>query len=366
MTTESSPVESQAGATGATEGSNEPQVQNGATTDVGSETTSQDSSTGQDSGAKGPSTSLEAAKKAVETMGTAAESPPAEGEAGKRQADGKPEGKPEAADADKSLPFHNHPRWKEVTTAKKALEAEVEGMKPKAERWDALDARFRETGMAPEDVDRLFDGGAMLKRVGVLPQEVDVLMKVGAALKLGDREIVKQLAGPVFESLGLTLAEVLPQDIRDQIESGAITEEAGRRMADLQLEARLQSARRERTEQTLTQKQREDQAQQFQGRIDSAAMAWERKTKATDADWSRKEPFIVEAIKAQVARRAPQSEAEVEAICQAAYDQVTRIMRTSAPVTRPAVSPARGNGSSTDNRPVPRSSLEAAKMALGR
>ncbi len=365
MTTESSPVENQAVATGAAEGSNEPAVQNGATTDVGSETTSQDSSTGQDSGAKGPSTSLEAAKKAVEALGTAADSPTAEGETKKGPVEGKPEGKPEA-EADKSLPFHNHPRWKEVTSAKKALETEVTDLKPKAERWDALDARFRETGMAPEDVDRLFDGGAMLKRAGAQPQEVDTLLKVGTALKLGDREVVKQLAAPVFEALGLQLVEVLPQEIRDQIEQGAITEDAGRRMADLDFQARQEAARRAAAEGQLSQREQEQQAQDLGRRINAASWSWEQRVKATDADWARKEPFIVEAIQAQVALRPPRSEADVEAICQRAYDQVTRIMRTAPVATRPAVTPPRGNGSSTDNRPVPRSSLEAARLAIGR
>lgn len=365
MTTDSPTVESQGATTGVVEGGNEPTQQNVAR-DVQPETAGQDSSTGQDSGAKSPSTSLEAAKKAVEALGTAAESPTAEGEAEKRQAEGKPEGKPEAADADKSLPFHNHPRWKEVTTAKKALEAEVEGIRPKAERWDALDAKFRETGMAPDDVDRLFSGGAMLKRVGVEPPEVDTLMKVGAALKLGDREVFKQLAGPAIEALGLQLVEAIPEEIREQIESGAITEEAGRRMADLQFENRRQTVLRSHTEKQLSEREQTEQAQRNLESINSASWSWEQKTRATDADWARKEPFIVEAIKAQVARRPPQSAAEVEAICQAAYDQVNRIMRSAAPATRPAVVPPRGNGSSTDNRPVPRSSLEAAKLAVGR
>lgn len=363
MSTESSTVENQGSATESMQPGNEGVVdqgrQDGQPIEAGS-----DSSTGKDSGAKGPSTSLEAAQQAVKALGTAADSPPAKDGTEKRPADGKPQGEPEAADADKSLPFHNHPRWKEVTTAKKALEGQVADLSPKAERWDALDAKFRETGLSSEDVGPLFEGGAMLKRAGVLPQEVDSLMKVGAALKLGDREVVKQLAAPVFEAMGLTLVEVLPKEIREQIEQGAITEDAGRRMADLSFESRRQAQLRERAETRISEVDSQREAQAQSARFQQASWAWEQKTKATDADWDRKEPFIVEAIQALVRQRPPQNTGEVEAICKSAYDQVTRIMRSSAPAHRPAVQPTRGNGSSTETRPQPRSSLEAAKLAV--
>jgi hypothetical protein len=367
MTTDSSAVETEL-ASGQVASSNEGQLENGQKADVQSVTTEgQDSSTGQDSGAKGPSTSLEAAKAALVEMGTAADSPPVD-KGTKEQPAAKTEGSEslsaiDKAIADKSLPFHTHPRWKEVTTTAKALEASVGVMTPKAEKWDALDARFRETGLAPEDVDPLFSGGAMLKRAGVNHQEVGVLMQVGAALKLGDREVFRQLAGQAIEALGLQLVDAIPKEIQERIEQGAMSEEDGKRLADVEFNARRERALRERAETRVQERDNADNAVATSRRFEAAAASWESRTRAADADWDRKEPFIAEAIQALVRQRPPQNEQEVEAICKTAHDQVTRIMRTATPASRPAVSPARG-GSSTATVPVPKSSLEAAKLGL--
>lgn len=325
-----------------------------------------------DSGAKRPSTSLEAAKAAIGVAGTAGDSPNAD----KKGTDQRPAESPaENADkgtaidkaiADKSVPFHDHPRWKEVTTAAKALESQVGDLTPKAQRWDALDAKFQETGLAPEDVGPLFDGGAMLKRAGALPQEVNDLMKVGAALKLGDREVVLQLAEPVFATLGLQLVPVLPKEIQEQVELGAISEDAGRRMADAEFGARRERVLRERAEQRVSARDTADSAASQQRRFMQASASWEQRVKATDADWVSKEPHIVTAIQALVKQREPTTEAEVVAICQEAYDQVTRILKSAGGAKpKPAMTPAR-SGSSTTTAPVPRSSLEAAKLAIRR
>lgn len=369
MTTNSPTVETEV-TPGAPAAGNEAQVTNGQAQDGQPEAAGSESSTETNSGAKGPSTSLEAAKAALGTAGTAADSPTADKSGTeKRPADAAAEDdKSTAIDkaiADKSVPFHGHPRWKEVTTAAKALESQVGELTPKAEKWDALDARFQQTGLAPEDVGPLFDGGAMLKRAGVLPQEVTDLMKVGAALKLGDREVVRQLAGPIFETLGLQLVEALPAEIQERIEQGALSEDDGRRLAQVQFDARRERTLRERAEQRVQQRDNVDNAAALEQRLTGASAAWEKRVKATDADFGSKEPHIVAAIEALIAQRQPTTEREVVAICQQAYDQVTRIMKSAGGAKPKPVTPAR-SGSSTTTAPVPRNSLEAARLGLTR
>lgn len=369
--TDSSIVET--GVTTGAPATDQGQVQNGQAKDVKPETAVSDSSAEKDSGAKGPSTALEAAKAALGMSGTAADSPSADKGTEKQAEPGTEADKASAIDkaiADKTLPFHTHPRWKEVGAAAKALETQAKTLEgqvgdltPKAQKWDALDAKFAETGLAPEDVEPLFEGGAMLKRAGVLPQEQQALYKVGAALKLGDREVVRQLASPVFEALGLTLVEVMPKDIQDRIEQGALTEDDGRRLASVEFDARRERALRERAESRVQERDNADNAGRQEKRFTAAAAAWEARVKPTDADWSSKEDHVVKAIEEMMAVRPPQSEKEVVEYCQRAHDQVTRIMRAAKPVTRPSVQPAR-SGSSTATTPVPKSSLEAARLAL--
>jgi hypothetical protein len=111
----------------------------------------------------------------------------------------------------------------------------------------------------------------MLKRAGVLPQEVDNLMKVGAALKLGDREVVRQLAAPVFEALGLTLVEVLPKEIQDRIEQGALSEDDGRRLANVEFDARREQSLRERAEKRVQERDNADNAGAMERRFAAAS-----------------------------------------------------------------------------------------------
>lgn len=325
---------------------------------------SADSPVAEEIGAKGPATALEAVKAALKVE-PAADSPPQGDKTQKPVAEvvaEKPT--PEAqAEADKLLPFHNHPRWKEVRTAKEAAEAAVADMTPKAQKWDAIDAEFRKTGLSGEDVQPLFEGGAVLKRAGATSQEVGDLMKVGAALKIGDREVFRQIAGPVIEALGLQLVEKLSPEIQQMIDEGAIDEETGRKMSGLQFDKAATAARLRIAEGRETERVQETASANQAADFLKASEAWESRVKPVDADWSRKEPFIVEAIKAQLVRKPPTSTQEVEAICQTAYDQVTRIMKGSA-TARPVVRPAVGGGSSTA-KAAPKSALEAVKAGLG-
>ena len=131
----------------------------------------------------------------------------------------------------------------------------------------------------------------------------------------------------------------------------------------LDFTAKRERALRERAEGTVQQHQARDSAADLEARFTRASTSWEDRVKATDADWQRKEPFIVEAITAAVRLRQPTTEQEVVDLCQRAYDQVTRIMRSSAP-TRSSVNPAVG-GSTTTTKVVPKTSLEAARLAIG-
>ena len=323
-----------------------------------------DSPGAEEIGAKGPATALEAVKAGLKAE-PAADSPtvgdktlkPSETVVAEKLT-------PEAqAEADSKLPFHLHPRWKEVKTARDAAEAAVTDLTPKAQRWDAIDAEFKRTGLSGEDVQPLFEGGANLKRAGATNQEIGDLMKVGAALKIGDRDDLRSIAGPIFESLGLQLVEKLSPEIQAMIDEGSISEDAGRKMSGLHFEkaattARLQIAEGRETARTAT-----ETSADMDARFLRASAAWEGRIKSTDADWGRKEPFIVDAIKARIARKPPTTEQEVADICQDSYDQVTRIMKGSA-TARPAIRPAVGGGSSTVSA-APKTALEAVKAGLG-
>lgn len=369
MSTESSAAETDKPAAGGVQADDnkavDQPVSQGATGQ--SETTESAQSPGADD-AKGPKTPLEAVTAALEPEKEDAESSAATGE-GQQKPAAKEEGakEPDAEateEADKRLPFHQHPRWKQVTGENRKLKEERPALVDKAQRWDAIDAKFRQSGLAPEDTQPLFEGGARLKASGATTEELQNLMAVGAALKLGDRQVVMQIAKPVFSALGLDIVEVLPDDIRRRVEEGAISEEDARRTASAEFLARSERTRRELTEQSIDAERAHAERVASGQAMARAANEWEARVSAGDADWSRKQPFVEEEIKNLAAMMGPRTPDDAVKICQAALDRVNRIFKASGSQRRPEVTPTTG-GTTATVAPAPKTPLEAVTLALG-
>jgi hypothetical protein len=113
---------------------------------------------------------------------------------------------------DAKLPFHNHPRWKEVTGQNKALSEKVATLTPDAEQYGKIQSFMDEHHLSHDEVGELFIVGAMAKA-----GDVRVLQKIDE----------------YRDKLATALGEKLPADIQDQVDSGAITEAAGKEMSVL-------------------------------------------------------------------------------------------------------------------------------------
>lgn len=307
-----------------------------------------------------PATALEAVSAALEGKKPAADSSTAGGETDPAQ---KP-ADTQVEDQDKNLPFNNHPRWKQVHGRMKQLEAELPVLSEKAGHWEALQDKFRQTGLDPADVEPLFEGGARLRSVGTTTEEIGQLMAVGAALKLADRQVVMQIAGPVFEALGLGLHEILPEDIRSQVDEGAISEEAAKRMVAAERRAQAEANRRsllERAESERGQHQRVAETRNAQAQ---AVAGWEQRIQSTDTDYARKQPFVIEQITMLRDLYKPGTPDQAVRICEMALENVNRIMGTARPqARRPEIRPVVGGNTHTA-RPVPKTPLEAVSQAL--
>jgi hypothetical protein len=328
-------------------------------------------STSESSDAKKPSSALDAAKAAL-GMPAAADSSTGSGtdqQKPPKASDG--EDKTPSADkgdhADKDPPpFHNHPRWKEVTKRNRELETANGALTDKAKRWDAIDGQFQASGLSAEDVEPLFTGASRLKAAGASQQELSNLMAVGAALKIGDRALVLQFAQPVFAQLGLEIVESLPEDLRRQVDEGAMTEDAAKQVVSSRIAAQSESYKRRLAEKRVAQRDESDGAQVLSTRILSATGAWEERKSKSDADWGQKQASVVEAIVSRLRVAPPKTEEEALEICEQAYEQVSRIFKAAGgPTRRPVIAPV-GGGSPHNAVPAPKSPLEAAKLALAR
>jgi len=269
-------------------------------------------------------------------------------------------------EADKRLPFHQHPRWKQVTGENRTLREQNAALGDKAQRWDVIDGKFRESGLGADDVQPLFDGGAALKRSGATAQEVNDLMRIGVALKVGDIQVIRKIADPVLAALGMTITEVMPEHIRKQVEEGALSEEAGRSLAIAQRDKAVLANRAQRAEAAFTQ-ERTAQADRDAGlRMQNAAADWERRAMAADADWSRKAPLIDEAVRELVAYYKPKTPEQAVRICEMALDRINKAQRAfgGGAHKKPAINPAT-SGSKATVAPDPKSLHEHVLRNLG-
>lgn len=260
------------------------------------------------------------------------------------------------ADADKDLPFHNHPRWKEVQADRAAL-------KPRAENWDRFEAKLRETGIGHEDVTALLDGGTRLNRAGVTSDERHVLFDFAYYVKT-DPAKAYEIVEPIFNALRQAVGVELPEDLRKQVDEGEITEDAARRLAKSEATARIAETKAKRT----TDESRADQdaraAADLETRIISAATGWEGRQRS-DPDWTAKEKRVVRQIGLLRAAKPPRTPEEAVALCDEALAMVNEDWREMAP-RKPEIRPQTASGSTTRAAPEPTTPIEAARQALER
>lgn len=144
------------------------------------------------------------------------------------EADGEDADKGDAAEKDKLLPFHEHPRWKEVT-------AELKAAEPKAQAFDRIVSYATEQGLTGEDVNNALNFMALMKNDPIKALE---------AMKPWLSEAQK-LAG-----------DDLPEDLQAKVDQGHMDEESARELAKLRgAQSVTADADKRRTEQTEAERE---------------------------------------------------------------------------------------------------------------
>lgn len=225
-------------------------------------------------------TLLEATRRAL----AEADSPPAEpDQAPKDRESAKadaPEGeaKPEANaddksaedDPDKPPPFHEHPRWKQLTRERAELRQEVEAMKPLADRQREILGFMERHEMSPEDVRQ---GFAIMAALRTDPAEAWKLME------------------PIVRSVRAFMGDELPPDLQDRVDQGLVDEDTARETARLRNRQTFDFERQHRQAQRQVQQQSVTRATEAEQAVVSAVDAW-FDGKRADPDFASIEPFV--------------------------------------------------------------------------
>jgi hypothetical protein len=233
--------------------------------------------------------------------------------------------------AAEKLPFHNHPRWKEVN-------AKLKDAEPAAEQYRKI-TNFMETNHLSQQ--EMVDG-----------------FKVMAMMKQEPAEAYKALKAYV-DRLAPFAGEVLPDDLKRRVDDGFDSPETAKQLAALQAKEQFD---RERFTQ-MHQQQEHRQAVERQTAIVSAVESWEKAEEAKDPDWSAKYEMVNDRVMALLRTERPASPSDAIEIARRALSDVNARLRPLAGRSTPIKSPT-SSLSSASTRPAPRSLDDVVRLGL--
>ena len=256
--------------------------------------------------------------------------------------DAKPEGEAAAdGEAEAEVPFHNHPRWKQ-------MKAERDTFKEDAENYRGIQEFVQANGLTGDEVAEGYEIMALLKR--------------------GDREsFAKALEWfePRVEYLRQQIGAVLPDDIRERVESGELDDETANELAQARATVKL-NERAETERATREEAARAAVTAETTGlEMAKAVQAWEDTTKAADPDYAKKAELVITMSRSIIQERGgkyPANEQEAVELAKAAYQRVNNTFKALIPKPKAVVpSPA---GQSAVHQPVATSLRGAIEAAL--
>lgn len=267
----------------------------------------------------------------------------ADGKSGDAKADGLTD---EDKDADgKPLPFHKHPRWQEMKAERDELKQEVERFKPNAEQFQVIQDFMSERNLSADEVGQGFEVMSLIKN---------------------DPEAALQYLEGAVSILRQGLGKELPDDLREAVEYGEISEAKARELSETRAKARMSQEQFHAARNAqAAQAQQADAARHAQA-IQGAVMAWESNVAKRDLDYPKKAEMVLhyaKAIRADLAMKGKTTLTPEEAVqvTQQAYEQVNAQMKTFSPRKATDPNPSSSVSSKSASPSEPKSLLDAAR-----
>lgn len=230
-------------------------------------------------------------------------------------------------------PLNKNPRFRQVI-------AERNELRKKAERVDALETYLVDNAMTSDEAATAISLFALRKR---------------------DPEAFWKELRPVVQEVLVQIGEVLPQDLRQQVQTGQITADTAKMLAKERakagkLEGQMSFAQQQAERRAAAQAQQ--QAVQAQREIRGAVQTWEAETSQKDPDFARKlDALQKEVTWLQRSEGVPDTAQGVRAQLQKAYRTVNASLQQQRP-RKPEVRPLTGGSTSANPRGKPGSIME--------
>lgn len=239
-------------------------------------------------------------------------------------------------------------RVRHLLSQRDEARAEIENLRPKAEKLDQVTQFIDQSGLSADEVDTGFQVMALLVRSRT------------------DREAAKQardLLRPYVESLDTATGAILPDDLRQAVEGGYITEDYARQLAGSRADVTAARNAVQEVEARSTQAERA-QAEQLRDRIAAAVSQWDQSWKASDPDYEHKQPLVLDRVRLRAMERPPRTEKEAVELAEAVKAEIEALpaFRRTKTERKPVLS---GGAARPEPRPQPATMLDVVKSAVG-
>lgn len=223
------------------------------------------------------------------------------------------------SDKDKDVPFHDHPRWKEVLKQRNEADAKIKELEPGAKTAAQLSEYCASNNISNEDFTAALELMALSRKN---PQEFRNRLET------------------LVETIDITAGTKLPGDLQKKVDDGIMTAEDAKELAQWRVQNRQLKSQSQTAE--------ERAAQQLDTSIRDGLTRWEASQKKTDTGYDNRREFMVERMHKLCAANPPRSLADAIVLAEQANKEVKQRLskfRPKSVARRPLLS----KGSSTNN-----------------
>ena len=242
-----------------------------------------------------------------------------------------------AEEDDSKLPFHNHPRWKQV-----------------------IQERDTYKGAATQLNEVLH----FMAQNNLSTQEVERGMEIMALMKNNPLAALEALR-PHYDGLRQFAGEALPEDISKKVQEGFIDRQTAVELAKHRNQAAFLAQQQQAQQAQQGQYLQAQQQRQHIESIASTVNSWEAGIKSRDPDYQHKSALVGDRVRVLLTQYQPRNPQEAVALAEKAYADVNASLGSLSPRRQPMRSIASSASSASNATRAPRSLFEAAQMALG-
>lgn len=239
--------------------------------------------------------------------------------------------------SDENVPFHNHPRWKEMMREKAELTV-------RAKHYEEISDYMRANGLSNVELAQGFEVMALMKND-----------------PFKAKEVLNQHMARLAEFTG----DILPQDLQDKLSHGFVDEESAKELASY----RARSAITSRVNQEVDAKNAQEAQLAHQKSLYDAVVTWEGSISSRDPEYRNKQSMVTDRVKSIMQESGmPTSPQQAVSYVERAYSEVNQRLGSLAGRNTPTRNPSSASNSSSSgsNAPQPRSLQEAVSWAARR